>query len=84
MAGDGHKTGLPTHDVSSPGGNAALHGTWLYEQSRRIIPWELSCLAIFTFSIVLLVSAWLDLRDDQSWLQEDGSEDFGEKGEIHL
>lgn len=69
---------------SAADGNASLHRSWIFKQRKRVVPWELSCLAIFVFSIILLVSAWLDFRDDKSWPAEDDRENFGEKGEIYL
>ncbi|KAI0124018.1 hypothetical protein BJ170DRAFT_70620 [Xylariales sp. AK1849] len=51
-------------------------------QSDSLVPLQLSCLLMFAFSLILLVSAWIDLRDDKQ--EKDCIDEFGEKGEIHL
>lgn len=64
--------------------NDHTHAVWSHGEDGRIIPGQLSCLAIFALSVVLLASAWLDFRDDESLVRRDNKESMSEKGEIYL
>ncbi|KAK9780475.1 hypothetical protein SCAR479_02590 [Seiridium cardinale] len=81
--GTGHEPGHPSYGAINVDAKGDALGVWT-QDSRRNFPWQLSCLAIFTFSVVLLVSAWLDLRDEESWIHGEDEENYGEKGEIYL
>ncbi|KAH8204746.1 hypothetical protein TruAng_001080 [Truncatella angustata] len=69
--GTGYEVGHPTYGAISIGQQGLAHGQWSQEESRRMIPWQLSCLGIFVFSVLLLVSAWLDLRDEKMWMRDE-------------
>jgi hypothetical protein len=57
--------------------------TWTQE-NRGIVMSQLSCVFVFMFSAILLVSAWLDLKRVESHVRDEERDGFGEKGEIYI
>lgn len=82
--GTGLEPEHPTYGAVRVGQNNISHGAWSHTERGRLIPWQVSCIAIFGFSIILLVSAWFDLRDEEAQARREDMDTFGEKGEIFL
>ncbi|KAK6199116.1 hypothetical protein LQW54_010099 [Pestalotiopsis sp. IQ-011] len=82
-------TGLePSHPLYGAAGLDKTHpfgrGMWMTRDEWHPDPWQLSSFLIFLLSVVLLLSAWMDSRDEMDRLHVRAEKNFGEKGEIHL
>lgn len=82
-------TGLePSHPIYGTAGHDESHpfgqGIWLTREELHPDPWQLSSFLIFILSVMLLLSAWMDSRDDTIPLHASNKQRFGEKGQIYL